>query len=442
MVYSVCTLSSYQKRIHINSSFDGVLTDFQIKLTISHESAMKSDFGDLRFYETNDDEISYWIESYTASTTAAVWIKTDVPASGGKDLYMHYGDSGLSSESSIDDTFLFGDDFPGSSLDTTKWLSDASSGCSVSVTGGELLLNAPIAADDNTHAFIYTNSFTFTQAIIEIREKCNATYYMHSSVGSGSTCLTGSNKYMASGYYFMKYMPTSMRMRRADAVCGVVDIGTNFDMGTWTSYETHKHIICNDASNNIRWYISNVLENQATDTTHLSNDKKISLSQSEYGGRGGIHYVDWIFVRKYTANEPTTSTYSEETVYSTEEFTRRKLIYVNSSSDGALTDYQVKLTISYESAMDSDFDDLRFYETNDDEIPYWIESYTASSTATIWIKTDVPASDGKDLWLYYGNPGFESDANGSNTFIQIKEGNDLFNTSGRCSPIGGIVYFE
>ena len=443
MVYSVKERSGGRKTIHINSSADGALTDFQIELTITYESTMESDFSDLRFSETNDSEIHFWIESYTASTTSEIWIKTDVPASGGKDVYMDYGDSSASGGSSLDDTFLFGDDFPGTTLSATKWTSDVSTGCSVSVSGGELTLDAPTSAADNTHALVKSNTFTLTNNIvIEVKRKSTGTHYMHASVGATTDCFAGtSNKFIGNGYYFMGYMPTSNRIRHTDTACASTEIGTNFDDTSWSSYKNAKFVISNEGSNNIRWYIDDVLKNQATNTTYLTNDKKITLSQSEFSARGGSTTVEWFFVRKYTTNEPTNNIGSEVATCSYIEATRRKKIHINSSSDGALTDYQIKLTISNEHNMLSHFEDIRFYETNDDIIPFWVESHTASSTAEVWIKTDVPASGGKDVWMYYGNPGFESDANGSNTFIQIKEGNEVFSTSGRYSPVIGIVAY-
>lgn len=101
------------------------------------------------------------------------------------------------------------------------------------------------------------------------------------------------------------------------------------------------------------------------------------------------------------------------------QFTRRKKIHINSSADGALTDYQIKLTIAYESEMQADFDDIRFYETDGSSIYYWLESKTDSITADVWIKTDVPASGGKDIWIYYGNSTLSDGSDGSNVFTEF-----------------------
>lgn len=100
------------------------------------------------------------------------------------------------------------------------------------------------------------------------------------------------------------------------------------------------------------------------------------------------------------------------------QFTRRKKLHINSTADGALTDYQIKFTITHETVMQADFDDIRFNETNGDYINSWLESKTNSDTADFWIKTDVPASGGKDIYMYYGNADLSTGSSGANTFIQ------------------------
>ena len=100
----------------------------------------------------------------------------------------------------------------------------------------------------------------------------------------------------------------------------------------------------------------------------------------------------------------------------TSQFTRRKKIHINSSADGALTAFQIKLTIAYETVMQADFEDIRFSELDGSYIYHWIESKTDSTTADMWIKTDVPASDGKDIYILYGNSLLSDGTDGENTF--------------------------
>ncbi len=133
MVYSALsdstTTSQFtrRKKIHINSSVDGALTAFQIKLTIVYETVMQADFEDVRFSELDGSYIYHWLESKTDSTTADIWIKTDVPTSGGKDIYILYGNISLSDGADGENTFEFFDDFTGVDVNyITSWTKHAS----------------------------------------------------------------------------------------------------------------------------------------------------------------------------------------------------------------------------------------------------------------------------------------------------------------------------
>jgi hypothetical protein len=111
------------------------------------------------------------------------------------------------------------------------------------------------------------------------------------------------------------------------------------------------------------------------------------------------------------------------------DYSKRKTITVTSSS--SLSNYQILLTVAYDSDMQADFDDLRF--TSDDEttlIDYWIESKTDSSTAKVWVEVPTLASGDTTIYMYYGNPSAATASNGVNTFIVFDDFNDgSINTS-------------
>jgi len=117
-----------------------------------------------------------------------------------------------------------------------------------------------------------------------------------------------------------------------------------------------------------------------------------------------------------------TYTYDSETGYSeslTEQvlpgYAKRQPITINSAS--ALTDYQVKLTVAYDTDMQPDFDDLRFTSSNGiTELSYWLESKTDSTTATIWVKIPSLASGDNTIYMYYANASATTASNGDNTF--------------------------
>ena len=80
--------------------------------------------------------------------------------------------------------------------------------------------------------------------------------------------------------------------------------------------------------------------------------------------------------------------------------------------------YQVKIELDssnfdYSHAQD-DGDDLRFYNTSNAPLDYWIEEWDTSSTSTIWVEVD--SSGTNTIYMYYGNSSASSVSNGTNTF--------------------------
>ena len=96
---------------------------------------------DIRF--TKDDgetELYYWIEDLNADPID-VWVKVTDSLDTNKDIYVYYGKSGAQTTRDGDNTFDFFDDFPGSSVDTNKWIDSAFYG---EVANSKLRVKAPI----------------------------------------------------------------------------------------------------------------------------------------------------------------------------------------------------------------------------------------------------------------------------------------------------------
>jgi hypothetical protein len=75
-----------------------------------------------------------------------------------------------------------------------------------------------------------------------------------------------------------------------------------------------------------------------------------------------------------------------------------------------LTDFQVKVTLTHGVNFDfakalSDGSDILFTSSDGATlIPFWIEDWTAGTSATIWVKVpSIPATTGTSVYLYYGN---------------------------------------
>lgn len=98
------------------------------------------------------------------------------------------------------------------------------------------------------------------------------------------------------------------------------------------------------------------------------------------------------------------------------DWSRRKAVSLTNSGS-ALTDFQISLTITYDSDMQSDFDDIRFANDSGTELDYWIESKTDSSSASVWVKVDSIPNGSSTIYMYYGNSGASATSSGLDTFI-------------------------
>lgn len=87
------------------------------------EGKMKIDCSDIRFSNSCEESnfLPYWIESGINTDSTRIWVKISLIPTTDTIIFMLYGNSLATSQSNGDSTFVFFDDFMGSTLDTTKW---------------------------------------------------------------------------------------------------------------------------------------------------------------------------------------------------------------------------------------------------------------------------------------------------------------------------------
>ena len=117
--------TTFSSRKPITITTDGTSTpaNYQVLLNISYESEMQVDFDDIRFTNSSNGTIPYWIESKVNSSHALVWVKlSDAITDPGTDtIWMYYENDDVSDDGDIGDTFILGDDFNDDSIDGSKW---------------------------------------------------------------------------------------------------------------------------------------------------------------------------------------------------------------------------------------------------------------------------------------------------------------------------------
>jgi hypothetical protein len=98
-------------RVTIAEMSGATLTDYQIKVVVPYDTAMKADLSDIRFVTDNGTVLPYWCENVTARP-ATFWVKVpSLAASVNTTIGMYYGNTGATPVSDIHTTFIWGDDF-------------------------------------------------------------------------------------------------------------------------------------------------------------------------------------------------------------------------------------------------------------------------------------------------------------------------------------------
>lgn len=285
----ISTVSQFTRRKEITITTDGTSTQayYQVKLTITYEVGMQADFDDIRFNTKSSGYIDYWIETYTASTTAIVWIELpDVITDPGSDkIWMYYGNPDLSNGANGDDTFEFFDDFTG---DLSKWTIE---GGAWSLSNERLYCNA-----DSTEALIRTASYnSFANNILECDWQ-----FINWTTGIREGVLIRLSD--ISNYYAMW-----LTARAATGNEKAVFIETKVD-NVWGGGED---FALQDFTTGV-WYSLKYIANGISLSAYFDNVEKVSTTRTNFAsGRIGFRtYVDDIYVnnvrvRKHIVNEPT-----------------------------------------------------------------------------------------------------------------------------------------
>ena len=109
-----------------------------------------------------------------------------------------------------------------------------------------------------------------------------------------------------------------------------------------------------------------------------------------------------------------------DTEWYDQNWSKRKRVTVTNADPASYTNATIKLVVTYDTDMQTDFDDLRFTASDGTTVAsHFIEKYTASSEATVWVKVPMLAtSTDTDVYMYYGN-GSVSDGSATSTFTVI-----------------------
>ncbi|WP_406656961.1 DUF2341 domain-containing protein [Methanolobus sp. ZRKC2] len=398
---------SNNQTIIISPSADGTLTDYQMSFDIGYEAGMQSDFDDLRFTDENETLLPYWIEEKTNGISAKVWVKIPViDGTNGTTIRMYYGNSIISSAENGEDVFEFFDDFDDTSLDTSKWseYQPSNGACTLS----DSVATIDFASAHNTFYAIYTNDeIVLDQYIITAYSKPGTGKHSCLIAFGDETCSLAPHSGLYGVSLYARPSPENNCVFSYNDGSNAGYTFENLNMA-YCKYE-----MVNTGDTVEMYRDGNLLESK---TLSLTGTNKLYFSGDQYSSDSKT-LVDYVFVRKYVANEPGVTIVPDSTIFDSSSFSNNQTISLSPSSDGTLTDYQMSFDIAYESEMQSDFDDLRFTDENETLLPYWIEEKTNGISAKVWVKVPViDGTNGTAIKMYYGNSIISSAENGDDVF--------------------------
>lgn len=296
----------------IGGTTAGMQFNYQMKITVHKGSGTDSatdvycnghcrdDFGDIRWTRGGGlNLLDYWIESVVSGDKAVFWVEVPfVPKSPGTvDARMYYDKSDAASLSNGDATFIFFDDFAGTTINTNKW----------TVLGGYHSQNEVLKATDGpsnwTDSGIISNSSFARPFVLEFKMRCTA-------IGS---------PYTASIFGTFSSSPPIYDNQK--------DGWDEYNSGTYpyqmTLYENHSSVWTQNNYWSLNtWYKLKIVVKSSGITGFIDDSQKydgsggstspLYIGNSNYDGN---QEWDDVRVRKYASPEPAWGAWGAQDIY-------------------------------------------------------------------------------------------------------------------------------
>lgn len=358
------SITDYQTRIRVYRTTGTDSGD-----TVYVGDKCRADFGDIRFTNSAGTELPYWME-VNATTYADFWVKLDSITTSAT-FYIYYGNSSATTTSNGDTTFVFFDDFTGSSLDTGKWTASSFADGTGSVSLSSGICTITHVTD---HGYqIYTNTTFGTNLTIRARvnvpNAAKNAFFGFSNASNYSVVFYAN--YPTSGQFgIVNRNPYPTETKTA--------IGSSY-----TGYKTFE--IARNSTTSTLFSVNN--SNVGT----LSTNIPTTALPITFTAQGQTIYVDWILLRTYATTEPTHSTWGAEQDLSATSFTIRitpttgtdplSVTYNCIIPEGTLTNFTLSYGDGneYTTASQSSFATTHVYN-EPGTYTVWGEGYTEFAT--------------------------------------------------------------
>jgi len=419
----------YQRNISLSPATS--IDDYQVKIELNNKNfdynKARSDGGDLRFFNINGVELSYWIEQWDTEGSSYVWVK--IPNAGTNEITMKYGNSGANNKSNGNKVFDFFDDFSGTSLNVKKW--------SIYDNGAYISQNDKLIASGGSSAW-GSNGLTSIQTFSRANNyELNFDYKPISGAqgmfgwhdsGTGTSYTDLVYAYYNNSNNILVYEDNNNR-------------GTM--LGSWVNNHEYKIKIPMKASGGAT-YERSINDGETYETTYdstYSTETPLKVGIANYNES---FEIDNLFVRKYATTDSTAEVggliltaedYASQANWLDANWSHRTALYIENTNNNDLTDFQVPINIDSKLLIDAgqmQADGAVIRLTDEDgltNINFWVEEGINTDATKLWVKVpSLTAKSTKTIYIYYGNSGATATSSYDNTFT--KEGG---NTSGLIS---------
>jgi hypothetical protein len=93
------------------------------------------------------------------------------------------------------------------------------------------------------------------------------------------------------------------------------------------------------------------------------------------------------------------------------DWTRMKIIDVYNSGSETFEDYVLDMVVYYDSDMQNDFDDLRFTDSEGNDLYYWIGEKIIGEQANVLVRVPLVSPGHTYIHLFYGDPTAQDESN-------------------------------
>ena len=324
IAYSATDVTVYQQDVVIHRATGTAYQETVGTTKVWHiyvGTKCKADYGDIRFTKSDGTtELNYYLWPDYTSSQARFTVKLEGTTNAGQ-IMVWYGNSGAVTTSNGDATFPLFDDFTGSSIDTTKWITHIGTDGSPSITvaNGEAIFTSGSTGSGARYVAIESKQLFGSgyQMVGKLRSSATGNRpQRYTIIGFGATYYS----YNVNQLGDLVAAPGGAYWRDAEsnsAYWGTVPSGGQ-GSGTWTRSEklvstSYQIFSSSMRSDGIDWDIDGTT--YSYDSNPITGEIPVVVGIDAHRTTSGdqtTDIVDWVLVRAYSATPPAATAFGPE----------------------------------------------------------------------------------------------------------------------------------